>query len=79
MKVLLRHSRMSLYYAGRKHWVGDQSLALDLGEIERATELSRSEAFQDLEICVLYDDPVCEFVLPLSPRKAADDITKEPA
>jgi hypothetical protein len=46
---------------------------MDLGEIERATEIGHGEAFRDLEICVSYDDPVCEFVLPLSPRKAADD------
>jgi len=69
MKVLLRHAGISLYYAGPKHWVGDADSALDLGEIERATELSRVEAFRDLEICVIFDDPACELVLPLSPRK----------
>jgi hypothetical protein len=43
MKVLLRHAGISLYYAGRKHWVGDPDSALDLGEIERAKEVSREE------------------------------------
>jgi hypothetical protein len=76
MKVLLRHAGMSLYYAGCKHWVGDLDSAMDLGEIERAVELSREEAFTDLEILVSYGEPDCELVLPLSPKKTADhDIT----
>jgi hypothetical protein len=73
MKVLLRHTGISLYYAGPKHWVGDADSALDLGEIERAAELSRVEAFRELEICVIFDDPACELVLPLSSRKTVDD------
>ena len=71
MKVVLRHAGMLLYYAGRKHWVGNADSALDLGEIERAAELSRVEDFTDLEICVTYDDPACELVLPLGRTKTA--------
>ena len=68
MKVLLRNSRIGLYYAGRKHWVGRAEAAADLGTIERAAELSREENFEEMDIVVEYDDPVCEQVLPLKPR-----------
>ena len=43
MSVILRNSRIGLYYAGRKHWVGRPDAAADLGTIENATELSRDE------------------------------------
>jgi hypothetical protein len=43
MSVILRASRIGLYYAGRKHWVGRPDAAADLGTIENATELSRDE------------------------------------
>jgi hypothetical protein len=68
MRVLLRNSRIGLYYAGRKHWVGRPGAAADLGTIERAAELSREENFDEMEILVDYEDPKCELVLPLKPR-----------
>ena len=70
MKVLLRNCRAGLYYAGRKHWVGKPEAAADLMTIERATELSADENFDQMEILVDYDDPSCELVLPLKPRSA---------
>ena len=71
MRVLLRHAVLGLYYAGRKHWVGDPGSALDLGSIELATELSREEEFGDMKILVTYDDPSCELVLPIRRSKQA--------
>ncbi len=71
MKVLLRHSGIGLYYAGPKHWVSNPASAKDLGTIERATEMSRDEAFEEMEVYVTYEDPACELVLPLSRKKAA--------
>ena len=71
MRVLLRHAVIGLYYAGRKHWVGNPGSALDLGAIERATELSREEEFGDMDLMVTYDDPSCELVLPLRRKKEA--------
>jgi hypothetical protein len=68
VKVLLRNSRIGLYYAGRKHWVGKPDAAADLMTIERATELSRDENFDQMEILVDYDDPACDLVLTLKPR-----------
>ena len=80
MRVLLRHALIGLYYAGRKHWVGNPDSALDLGTIEQATELGRAEAFGDMDIVVAYDDPVCELVLPLRRRKeAAEESVREAA
>ena len=73
MRVLLRHAVIGLYYAGRKHWVGNPGSALDLGTIERATELSRDEEFGDMDILVTYDDPSCELLLPLRRSKQAAD------
>jgi hypothetical protein len=68
MKVLLKHAGIGLYYAGRKHWVGDADSALDLETVERATELSRDESFMEMDIVVTYDEPGCELVLPLRQR-----------
>jgi hypothetical protein len=73
MRVVLRHAEIGLYYAGRKHWVGNPGSALDLETIERATELSREEAFGEMEIYVTYDDPVCELVLPLGRKRAGPE------
>ena len=75
MRVVLRHSGIGLYYAGRKHWDGDSDSALDLETIERATELSRKEAFEEMEIFVTFDDPFCEMVLPLARKIARADDT----
>jgi hypothetical protein len=74
-RVLLRHGGLGLYYAGRKHWVGSPDSAMDLGTIERATELSRHESFEEMEIFVAYDDPICELVLPLKRKWPATDKT----
>jgi len=68
MKVLLRNPSIGLYYAGRKHWVSRSDAAANLGTIERAFELSREESFEQMEILVDYDDPLCELVLPVKPR-----------
>ena len=67
--MLLRNARIGLYYAGRKHWVGNPDTAADLKTIERAAELSRDENFEQMEIVVGHEDPVCELVLPLSTKK----------
>ena len=75
MRVVLRHAGIGLYYAGRKHWVGNPDSALDLETIERATELSRDESFEGMQIHVTYDDPAHELVLPLVHQRAA---THEP-
>ena len=42
--------------------------------IERATELSRDENFDQMEILVDYDDPSCELVIPLKPRSARSQL-----
>jgi len=47
-----------------------------LQTIERAAELSRDENFEQMEIVVGYEDPMCELVLPLRTKKAP---AKEPA
>jgi hypothetical protein len=70
VRVLLRNARIGLYYAGRKHWVGKSDAAADLMSIERATELSADENFDQMEVLVDYGDPACELVLPLRPRSA---------
>jgi len=72
MQVVLRHAGMGLYYAGHKHWVGNPDSALDLETIERATELSRDESFEEMDIVVTSGDPCCDLVLPLRRKKAAD-------
>jgi hypothetical protein len=75
MRVVLRHAGIGLYYAGRKHWVGNPESALDLETIDRATELSRDESFEEMQILVTYGDPCCELVLPIGRKMEADDDT----
>jgi len=60
---------------GRKHWVGNPNSALDLETIERATELSRDESFEEMQILVTYDDSARELILPIVRQRAA---TNEP-
>jgi hypothetical protein len=45
---------------------------LDLSSIEHAAELSRDEAFDEMDIVVTDDDPTCELVLPLRRKKPAE-------
>ncbi len=71
MRVWLRHTRLGLYYAGRKHWAKNPEAALDLETIERATEVSREEDFRQMQIVVNYDDPTCSLVLSVKPRPRA--------
>ena len=75
MRVILRHAGIGLYYGGRKHWVGNPDSALDLETIERATELSRDESFEEMQIVVTCDDPARELIFPLASQRAA---THEP-
>ena len=70
MRVLLRNARIGLYYAGRKHWVGNPDAAADLRTIERAAELSGDENFEQMEVVVDYQDPECQLVLPLRTKTA---------
>jgi hypothetical protein len=76
MSVLSRDAKIGLYYAGRKHWVGNPDTAADLKTIEWAAELSRDENFEQMEIVVASEDPACELVLPL---RAKQPPGKEPA
>ena len=79
MRVLLRHPAIGLYYAGRKHWVGNRGAALVLETIERAAELSRDESFEEMDVIVTHDDSTCELVLPIRRKKAAADGPARPA
>jgi hypothetical protein len=79
MRVVLKHAGIGLYYAGRKHWVGDAGSALDLETIERATELSCDEPFGEMDVVVTYDDSGCERVLPLRRNREAHAAVQAPA
>jgi hypothetical protein len=71
MQVRLRHAHLGLYYAGRKHWVSNPDAALDLGSLEQAAEVSRSEDFERMEIIASFDgDATCDLVLPLGAKPA---------
>ena len=71
--MVLRHAGIGLYYAGRKHWVGDPGAAKDLETIERAAELSREKSFEQMEIVATYGEPASELVLPIRRKKSASD------
>jgi hypothetical protein len=73
VRVVLRHAGIGIYYAGRKHWLGKADSALDLGTIERATELSRDESFEEMQILVTCGDPARELVLPIVRQQTATD------
>jgi hypothetical protein len=44
-----------------------------LETIERATELSRDESFEKMDIVVTYDDACGELVLPLRRKRETDE------
>jgi hypothetical protein len=73
MRVHLRHAHVGLYYAGSKHWVSNPNSALDLESIERATEVSRQEAFPQMEIVATFDEPDCELVFPVTVRRVNEE------
>ena len=78
--MVLRHAGIGLYYAGRKHWVGNADSALDLETVERATALSHDESFGDMDILVTYgDDSGRELALPVRRKVEGDQSLRETA
>lgn len=61
MKILLRHRRIELYYAGPQRWVGDPGEAMDFEEIERASRQKREDSMPDTEVVVSDPDPLSTF------------------
>jgi hypothetical protein len=57
MKVLLRHTRSGLYYAGEDRWVAKGSMARDFEEVERAARWLEDTRLSEVEVALDYDDP----------------------
>jgi len=57
MKVLLRHTRSGLFYAGENHWVPKGSLARDFEEVERAARWLKDTRLSGVETAIGYNDP----------------------
>jgi hypothetical protein len=68
MRVYLRNTDTGLYYAGSGQWVPDLSGALDLGEIEYASQLACEENLAEAEMVLSYDNPACQLALPVRPE-----------
>ncbi len=73
MRVVIRHTATGLYYAGRRHWVGDPYQAKDLGTIERARELAGRARLDGVEVVTMCLDPARAFAVPLREPKPASD------
>ena len=57
MKVLLRHIRSGLYYAGEDHWVPKGSLARDFEEVDRAARWLDDTGLSGVEIALGDNNP----------------------
>ncbi len=61
MNVFLRHASSGFYYRGPRTWVAERGLAMDLGTIQRAVQVSRRAEFEGMEIlacCTEHDGEV---------------------
>lgn len=65
MKVLLRKSKTSLYYAGGDEWTTDAARAQDFDQVDRAIQHRQCVQLADVEVVLSFDDPLCDLVLPL--------------
>ena len=65
MRVLLRQGKTKLYYVSLHQWTADPKSALDFDDVERAIKLSRDANLTEVEVVLVYDDPLCDLVLPI--------------
>jgi hypothetical protein len=65
MRVLLRQTKTSVYYAGPDQWATDAKQARDFEEVDRAIQVQRQERLANVEIVLRFDDPFCDAVLSL--------------
>jgi hypothetical protein len=65
MKVLLRKTKDSRYYAGKNEWTADSRDARDFDQVDQAIQFRHEEQLTDVEVVLRYDDPFCDLVLPL--------------
>jgi len=57
MKVLLRHIRSGLYYAGEDQWVSKGALARDFVEVGEAAQWLETTRLSGVEISLDHNDP----------------------
>lgn len=65
MRVLLRKTNNSHYYAGKNQWTVDPRYARDFEQVETAIQLHRDERLAGVEVVLSFDDPLCELALPI--------------
>jgi hypothetical protein len=64
MKVLLRHTRTKMFYAGPDQWAEDPAEALDFEMTDRALDAVRDAKLNSMEVLMRFEDP--HFEIPLS-------------
>ena len=64
MKVLLRHTRTGMFYAGPDQWANDPAQALDFQMTDRALDAVRDARLNSMEVLMQFEDP--HFEIPLS-------------
>lgn len=64
-RVLLRNTQTRRYYAGRDHWVNEQSGALDFESLENAGQRVYEEHLSQTEVVLHFEDPECELAMPI--------------
>jgi hypothetical protein len=63
MKVLLRDAMTRSYLGPDMHWLKNPEVAMDLRTLEAAARKAVECGFEDMEVVLRYEDPVCELAL----------------
>ena len=62
VRVLLRNTKIGLYYAGPNHWVSNPREALGFKKIERATQFASEQKLADVQVLRGSDRPGSKLV-----------------
>jgi hypothetical protein len=67
MTVHLRSNLDRLYYAGSSQWVRDASRALDLGDVNRASQVAHDHDLPEAEVVLSFKGVPAKVALPVWP------------
>ena len=55
MRVVLRNTKLGLYYAGPDHWVSNPAQVLDFQDADHAAKFARQAQHRDLQVFLHYE------------------------
>jgi hypothetical protein len=66
MRVLLRDSKTSLYYAGFNQWAAEDRNGVRFSDLSQALDLCERDRLDGMDIVLLSESPRSEFLMPVS-------------